>query len=79
MTSIVGAKSKADLQTVMETVINNTSDDKQDEYEDITNILDSSVNDIDFDNDPYYNFDISDPYLDSQLRWKINFYFCRIN
>ena len=43
----------------METIINNTSDDnKQDEPEDIANLSDSSINDIDFDNDPYYNFDI---------------------
>ncbi|KAA0050626.1 Retrotransposable element Tf2 [Cucumis melo var. makuwa] len=67
MTSIAGAKSEADLQAVMETVVNNNSDDnKQDDPEDIINISDSSVNDIDFVNDPYYNFDISDLYLDSQ-------------
>uniref|UniRef100_A0A9I9EHT9 CCHC-type domain-containing protein n=1 Tax=Cucumis melo TaxID=3656 RepID=A0A9I9EHT9_CUCME len=29
---------------------------------DITNLSDSSVNDIDFANDPYYNFDISDTF-----------------
>ncbi|KAA0039132.1 hypothetical protein E5676_scaffold322G00530 [Cucumis melo var. makuwa] len=68
MTSIVGAKSEADLQTVMETVVNNNFDDnKQDDPEDITYLSDSSVNDIDFANDPYYNFEIFDPYLDSQL------------
>ncbi|KAA0033913.1 hypothetical protein E5676_scaffold49G00870 [Cucumis melo var. makuwa] len=67
MTSIAGAKSESDLQAVIETVVNNNSDDnKQDDPEDITNLSDSSVNDIDFANDPYYNFDISDPYLDSQ-------------
>ncbi|KAA0050192.1 hypothetical protein E5676_scaffold180G001140 [Cucumis melo var. makuwa] len=64
MTSIAGAKSEADLQAVMETVVNNNSDDdnKQEDPEDITNLSDSSVNDIDFANDPYYNFDISDTF-----------------
>ena len=67
MTSIAGAKSKVDLQTIIETVVNNTSDDsKQDNLEDITNLSDSFINDIDFEKDPYYNFDIFDPYLDSQ-------------
>ncbi|KAA0065792.1 hypothetical protein E5676_scaffold546G001850 [Cucumis melo var. makuwa] len=67
MTSIAGAKSEADLQAVMETVVNNNSNDnKQNDPEDITNLSDSSVNDINFENDPYYNFDIFDPYLDSQ-------------
>ncbi|TYK18870.1 hypothetical protein E5676_scaffold204G00720 [Cucumis melo var. makuwa] len=62
LTSIVRAKSEANLQAVMETIINNTSDDnKQDEPEDIANLSDSSINDIDFDNDPYYNFDIFEP------------------
>ncbi|TYK06665.1 hypothetical protein E5676_scaffold453G001500 [Cucumis melo var. makuwa] len=62
MTSIVGAKSKVDLQAIMETNVNNTSNDnKQDEPEDIANLSNSFVNDIDFDNDPYYNFDIFDP------------------
>ena len=51
----------------MEIVINNNfADNKQDNPEDITNLSDSSVNDIDFENDPYYNFDISNLYLDFQ-------------
>ncbi|KAA0026133.1 hypothetical protein E5676_scaffold263G00370 [Cucumis melo var. makuwa] len=67
MTTITGAKSEADLQAVMKTVVNNNSDDKkQDGPEDITNLSNSSVNDIDFENNPYYNFDIFDPYLNSQ-------------
>ena len=67
MTSIAGAKSEVDLQAVMETVVkNNSNDNKQNDPEDITNLSDSSVNDINFENDPYYNFDIFDPYLDSQ-------------
>ncbi|KAA0052120.1 hypothetical protein E5676_scaffold565G00080 [Cucumis melo var. makuwa] len=68
MTSIAEAKSEVDLQAVMEIVINNNfADNKQDNTEDITNLSDSSINDIDFENDPYYNFDISDLYLDFQL------------
>ena len=52
---------------VMEIVVNNNSDDnKQDDPKDITNLSDSSVNNIDFENNPYYNFDISDPYLNFQ-------------
>ncbi|KAA0035884.1 hypothetical protein E5676_scaffold5891G00040 [Cucumis melo var. makuwa] len=68
MTSIARAKSEADLQAVRETIVNKTSDEnKQDKPEDIANLSGSSVNDIDFDNDPYYNFDIFEAYLDSQL------------
>ncbi|KAA0062549.1 hypothetical protein E6C27_scaffold79G00290 [Cucumis melo var. makuwa] len=66
MTSIAGAKSEADLQAVMEIVIHTISNDnKEDDPEDNEISSDSSVNDIEFDNDPYYNFDIFDPYLDS--------------
>ncbi|KAA0066324.1 hypothetical protein E5676_scaffold602G001310 [Cucumis melo var. makuwa] len=67
MTFIVGAKSEADLQAVMETVIHTIfNDNKEDNPENTRISLDSSINDINFDNDPYYNFDIFDLYLDSQ-------------
>ena len=60
----------------METVIHTIFDDnKQDDLKDTRISSDSSVNDIDFHNDPYYNFDIFYPYLDSQPWWKISFYF----
>ena len=76
MTSIIGAKSEAVLQAIMETVVYTIFDDnKEDDPEDTKITSYSSVNDIDFDNDPYYNFDIFDPYLDSQSRWKICFCF----
>ena len=68
MTFIVGAKSEADLQTIMETVIHTIyDDDKENDVEDTRISSNSFANDIDFDNDPYYNFDISDPYFDSLL------------
>ncbi|KAA0051819.1 Retrotransposable element Tf2 [Cucumis melo var. makuwa] len=67
MTSIAGAKSEADLQAIMKTVVHNIFDDnKEDDPEDTRISSDSSVNNIDSDNDLYYNFDIFDPYLDSQ-------------
>ena len=78
ITSIAGAKSKADLQAVMETDIHTIFDNnKEDDPKDIKISSDLSVNDIDFDNDPYYNFDIFDPYFNFQQGWNIGFCFCK--
>lgn len=72
MTSLAEAKSEVDLQTVMQTVIHYISyNNKEDDFEANKNFFESSVNDINFDDDPYFNFDITDPYLDFLPRWRI--------
>lgn len=58
----------------METVIHTISNDnKEDDLDDTRISSDSSISDIDFNNDPYYNFDISNHYLDFQPGWNIGF------
>ena len=78
MTSIARAKFEADHQAVMETVVYTISDEnKEDNLEDTGISSNSLVNDINFNNDPYYKFDISDPYFDSQPGWKIGCFFSK--